>query len=62
LNEDLSARLLVLASGWGTGDDVPNLLACARNGEAHIAKVGRAGRRGRRGRRVGGLVGWQGTR
>jgi E3 ubiquitin-protein ligase HUWE1 len=27
--EDLNARLLVLAGGWGGGDDAPDLLACA---------------------------------
>lgn len=27
--EDLNARLLVLAGGWGGGDDTPDLLSCA---------------------------------
>lgn len=36
--EDLNARLLVLAGGWGGGDDTPDLLACAT--DAPLQKVG----------------------
>ena len=38
--EDLNGRLLVLAGGWGGGDDTPDLLACAT--DAPLRKVGAA--------------------
>ena len=37
--EELNARLMVLAGSWGSGDDVPSLLACARPGQEHIQRV-----------------------
>ena len=37
--EDLNARLMALAGSWGSGDDAPDLVACARPGTQHIPKV-----------------------
>ena len=40
--EDLNARLLVLAGGWGGGDDAPDLLACATDAPLHKVSGGAA--------------------
>ena len=37
--EDLNARLMALAGSWGSGDDAPDLVACARPGTQHIPQV-----------------------
>lgn len=31
-SEGLNARLMVLAGSWGSGEEVPDLLTCARGG------------------------------